>query len=270
MIKLLLVEDDPEMLDLTAYVLRRERFVVAEAGDGAQALRRFRADRPDLVILDLGLPSLDGFEVLRHIRDESEVPVLVLTGRSTAQDILRAFNLGSDDFIPKPFEFRELVARIRAVLRRTKLATQESAEPSVQLDGLTLDPQTYEVGWREASVRLTPTEFRILYLLATNANKVVPTSRMYTYVWGSQGGDANALRSHISHLRHKLALEVAGDTPGTISSVPAVGYIFRRPISQPGLSAAAAEPSVVSSSRAAPAAPPPSAPLLRAAAAPSS
>ena len=251
-------------------VLRRERFVVAEAGDGAQALRRFRADRPDLVILDLGLPSLDGFEVLRHIRDESEVPVLVLTGRSTAQDILRAFNLGSDDFIPKPFEFRELVARIRAVLRRTKLATQESAEPSVQLDGLTLDPQTYEVGWREASVRLTPTEFRILYLLATNANKVVPTSRMYTYVWGSQGGDANALRSHISHLRHKLALEVAGDTPGTISSVPAVGYIFRRPISQPGLSAAAAEPSVVSSSRAAPAAPPPSAPLLRAAAAPSS
>jgi DNA-binding response OmpR family regulator len=228
MIKLLLVEDDPEMLDLTAYVLRRERFVVAEAGDGAQALRRFRADRPDLVILDLGLPSLDGFEVLRHIRDESEVPVLVLTGRSAAQDILRAFNLGSDDFIPKPFEFRELVARIRAVLRRTKLAAQESAEPSVQLDGLTLDPQTYEVGWREASVRLTPTEFRILYLLATNAGKVVPTSRMYTYVWGSQGGDANALRSHISHLRHKLALEVAGDVPGTISSVPAVGYVFRR------------------------------------------
>ncbi len=98
----------------------------------------------------------------------------------------------------------------------------------MELDGLTLDPQTYEVGWRQASVRLTPTEFRILYLLATNAGKVVPASRIYTYVWGSQGGDANALRSHISHLRHKLALEVGGDVPGTVLSVPAVGYIFRR------------------------------------------
>jgi len=228
MIKLLLVEDDPDILDVTAYVLRRERFVVAEAGDGAQALRRFKADRPDLVILDLGLPSLDGFEVLRHIRDDSETPVLVVTGRRDAQDVLRAFNLGTDDFIPKPFEFRELIARIRAVLRRTKVATKEPAEPSMELDGLTLDPQTYEVGWRQASVRLTPTEFRILYLLATNAGKVVPASRIYTYVWGSQGGDANALRSHISHLRHKLALEVGGDVPGTVLAVPAVGYIFRR------------------------------------------
>jgi DNA-binding response OmpR family regulator len=227
-IKLLLVEDDPDMLDLTAYVLRRERFVVAEASDGAQALRRWRADRPDLVILDLGLPSLDGFEVLRQIRGDAETPVLVLTGRRDAQDILRAFNLGTDDFMPKPFEFRELVARVRAVLRRSKLPVEEPGEPHLQLDGLTLDPQTYEVGWRDASVRLTPTEFRILYLLATSAGKVVPASRIYTYVWGSAGGDANALRSHISHLRRKLELEVGGDVPGTISSVPAVGYIFKR------------------------------------------
>ena len=245
MIKLLLVEDDPDMLDLTAYVLRRERFVVAEASDGAQALRRWRADRPDLVILDLGLPALDGFEVLRNIRGDSETPVLVLTGRRDAQDILRAFNLGTDDFMPKPFEFRELIARVRAVLRRSKLPVDEPGEPRLQLDGLSLDPQTYEVGWREASVRLTPTEFRILYLLATNSGKVVPASRMYTYVWGSAGGDANALRSHISHLRRKLELEVAGDVPGTISSVPAVGYIFRRsaPTSPPVAPKASAPPS---------------------------
>ena len=105
---------------------------------------------------------------------------------------------------------------------------------------MTLDPQTYEVGWREASVRLTPTEFRILYLLATSADKVVPASRLYTYVWGSAGGDANALRSHISHLRRKLEVGVGGDVPGTISSVPAVGYIFRR--SGPKPTAAASAP----------------------------
>lgn len=235
MIKILLVEDDPDILDLTAYVLRRERFVVVEATDGAQALRRWKTDRPDLVIMDLGLPGMDGFEVLRRIREEDQTPVLVITGRKDAHDILRCFNLGSDDFVPKPFEHRELIARARAILRRAQATESEATEPSVQLDGLTLDPVTYEVTWREDSVRLTPTEFRILYLLVTNAGHVVPASRLYTYVWGSEGADANALRSHISHLRRKL--EASGATPGTITSIPAVGYIFRRTVE-----AALAEP----------------------------
>jgi len=225
-IKILLVEDDPDILDLTAYVLRRERFVVIEASDGAQALRRWKVDRPDLVIMDLGLPSLDGFEVLRRIRDEDQTPVLVITGRKDAHDILRVFNLGSDDFVPKPFEYRELVARVRAILRRAQIAKADASEPTVQLDGLTLDPVSYEVMWRKESVRLTPTEFRILYLLITNAGHVVPASRLYTYVWGSDGADANALRSHMSHLRRKL--ESSGPPPGTITSIPAVGYVFKR------------------------------------------
>ena len=225
-IKILLVEDDPDILDLTSYVLRRERFVVIEASDGAQALRRWKTDRPDLVIMDLGLPSVDGFEVLRRIREEDQTPILVITGRKDAHDILRAFNLGTDDFVPKPFEFRELTARVRAILRRAQVAQAEAPEPSVQLDGMTLDPVAYELTWRDESVRLTPTEFRILYLLVTNAGHVVPASRLYTYVWGSDGADANALRSHISHLRRKL--EVGGAPPGTISSIPAVGYVFRR------------------------------------------
>ena len=224
-IKILLVEDDPDVRDLTAYVLRRERFVVVEASDGASALRRWKADRPDLVVLDLGLPSMDGFEVVRRIREEEETPILVVTGRKDAQDVLRCFNLGSDDFVPKPVEFRELIARIRAVLRRAN-ATVETSEPSVQVDGLRLDPESYEVTWRNECVRLTPTEFRILYLLITNAGHVVPATRLYTYVWGSEGADANALRSHMSHLRRKL--EVGGEVPGTITAVPAVGYVFRR------------------------------------------
>jgi DNA-binding response OmpR family regulator len=224
-IKILLVEDDPDALDLASYVLRRERFVVLEASDGAQALRRWKADRPDLVILDLGVPSLDGFEVLRRIRNEDQTPVLVLTGRRDAHDVLRTFNLGTDDFMPKPYQFPELVARVRALLRRAKAAPAETAEPKVQVEGLTLDPETYEVTWKDSTVRLTPTEFRILYLLVTNAGHVVPASRLYTYVWGSDGADANALRSHMSHLRRKI--EGLSESPGTISAVPAVGYAFR-------------------------------------------
>lgn len=225
MIKILLVEDDSSLLDLTAYVLRRERFVVVEAADGAQALRRWKSDRPDLVVLDLGLPTVDGFELIRRIREEVQVPVLVMTGRREARDIQRCFNLGSDDFVPKPFEFPELVARIHAILRRTQNKALETVEPRVQVDGLSLDPEVNEVGWCGETVRLTPTEFRILYLLATNAGHVVPASRLYTYVWGSNGADANALRSHISHLRRKL--EFRGQVPARITSVPAVGYILR-------------------------------------------
>jgi len=222
--RVLLVEDDPEILDLTAYVLRRERFVVIEAAEGEQALRRWKTERPDIVVLDLGLPTIDGFEALRRIRDKDATPILV-TAQKDSQVVLRAFNLGSDDFLAKPFEFRELAARIRAILRRTRGGAREEVEPRVQFDGLSLDPDTYEVNWHDAYVRLTPTEFRILYVLATNAGQVVSVNRLYTYVWGSEGGDANALRSHISHVRRKL--EACGDTPGTITSVPALGYIFR-------------------------------------------
>src|SRR4029077_3776172 len=160
---------------------------------------------------------------------EDQTPVLVLTGRRDAQDMLRTFNLGTDDFLPKPFEFRELVTRIPPLPRRAKVAPAEATEPSVQVDGLRLDPETYEVTWRSTCIRLTPTEFRILYLLVTNASHVVPSSRLYTYVWGSEGADANALRSHLSHLRRKL--EAGGDAPGTITSVPAVGYLYR-PVGQ--------------------------------------
>jgi two-component system OmpR family response regulator len=228
MIKVLVVEDDPELLDLTAYVLRRQRFVVLEASDGPQALRKWKADRPDIVLLDLGLPGIDGFEVLRRIRDEEDgTPILILTARRDAQDFLRAFNLGTDDFLRKPFEYTELSARIRALLRRAHGgAARETSEPRAEIDGLSLDPETYEVMWRDEFVRLTPTEFRILYLLITNSGHVVSANRLYTYVWGSEGADANALRSHISHLRRKL--EAKGAAPGAISAVPGVGYVFRR------------------------------------------
>lgn len=225
MTKILLVEDDRDILDLAAYFLRRERFLVVDAADGPQAIRRWEVDRPDLVVLDLGLPGLDGFEVVRRIREADETPILVLTGRKDSQAILRCFDLGIDDFMSKPFEFSELTARIRAILRRARRTLDQPAQ-QIELDGLCLDPEANEATWRDARVRLTPTEFRILYVLATSAGHVVPVNRLYTYVWGSEGGEANALRSHISHLRRKLAIH--GPTPGTITAIPAVGYVFRR------------------------------------------
>jgi DNA-binding response OmpR family regulator len=223
-IKILVVEDDADLRDLTAYMLRRERFAVIEAGDGAEALRRWKAERPDLVVLDLGLPGIDGLNVLQVIRARDNTPILVLTGRTGTEDRLRSFNLGSDDFLAKPFEFRELTARIRAILRRTKGSSYDETEVPVQRDGLRLVPETSEVQWRDACVRLTPTEFRILHVLVTNAGHVVSAHRLYTYVWGGDGADANALRTHISHIRRKLTF--GSDPPAKITSVPAVGYIF--------------------------------------------
>ena len=225
MIKILVVEDDPDLRDLTAYVLRRDRFVVVEAPDGLEALRRWDTDRPDLVVLDLGLPGMDGFEVLRQIREQDKTPVLVLTGRTESRDVVRTFGLGTDDFLAKPFEFRELTARIRAILRRVQGGSYDETEAPVEVGGLRLTPEDYEARWREEVVRLTRTEFRILYLLVANAGHVVSTSRLYTYVWGSGGADANALRTHISHIRRKL--DRSGTALGEITSVPGVGYVFR-------------------------------------------
>lgn len=230
MLKVLLVEPEHELLDLAAYVMRRERFVVIEATDGTTALRRWKADRPDIIVLDLAVPGVDGFDVLRRIREDDEsTPILVVSERRNAKDLVLSFNLGSDDFISKPFDFPELLARMRAVLRRSRGTQEAQAEPRLELNGLVLDPEAYEVTWRDRWVRFTPTEFRILYLLATNAGHVVSTGRLYSYVWGGDGGDPNALRSHISHIRRKIE-EIGGEAPGRVTSVPAVGYVFRQMI----------------------------------------
>jgi DNA-binding response OmpR family regulator len=230
--KLLLVEDDRDQLEITAYMLRRERFTVVEASDGEQALRRFRRERPDLVVVSLAIPPPDGFEVLRQIRAEERTPVLVVAARNDRQDICRCFELGADDFITKPYVFRELALRVRAILRRSSTAADEATAARLEHGGLCLDPETHEVAQGSFVVRLTPTEFRIFYALVRSADHVVPASRMFMYVWGSENGAANSLRSHICHLRRKLGLD--GGARGSIASVPAVGYVYRAVIPRAG------------------------------------
>jgi DNA-binding response OmpR family regulator len=223
--KVLLVEDDLDQLDITAHMLRRERFAVIEASDGAQALRRFKTERPDLVIVALALPPPDGFELLRSIRAEDQTPVLVVSGPNDRKDTYRCFELGADDCITKPYEYRELTFRIRAILRRSQGPIREETEHRLELEGLRLDPEAHEVEQGSSVTRLTPTEFRIFYALVKNAGHVVPANRLFSDVWGNDGGAANSLRSHICHLRKKLGLDRGAR--GSIASVPAVGYVFR-------------------------------------------
>ena len=235
--KVLLVEDDLDQLDITAYMLRRERFSVVEASDGAQALRRFKTERPDLVVVNLALPPPGGVEVLRQVRAVARTPVLVVTGRQDGQDIIRCLELGADDFITKPYVFRELALRIRAISRRSGASTRAETEARLELGALRLEPETNEVARGSLVIRLTPTEFRIFYTLVKSTDHVVPANRLFAYVWGSDGGAANSLRSHICHLRKKLGLDGGGG--GSIVSVPAVGYVFRPSVS---LTPTASEP----------------------------
>jgi DNA-binding response OmpR family regulator len=205
-------------------MLRRERFVVVEASDVEQALRRFRIERPDVVVVTLELPPPGGLEVLRRIRAEDRTPVLVVTGRSDREDISRSFELGADDFITKPYVYTELTLRIRALLGRAGGPVREGLE-ALELEDFRLDPETHEVARGSVVVRLTPTEFKIFYTLVKHAGRVVPATRLFAYVWGSESGAANSLRSHICHLRKKVGLD--GGVHGSIASVPAVGYVFQ-------------------------------------------
>lgn len=223
--KILLIEDDPDLLDLTAYTLRRERWSVIEASDAVHAIRGWRTARPDVVLVDLALPRGDGFEVLKKIREVDQTPAIVLTGSSREQDLIRAFELGADDYLTKPFRARELVARIRAIVRRAGTHLGELGQPTLEVGDFRLDPELHEITRGERVVRLTPIEFRIFHLLAINAGRVVTNSRLLSYVWGPDGGDPNALRSHVSHIRAKLALGKPGSS--SITGVPLVGYCFR-------------------------------------------
>ncbi len=220
--KILLVDDDVDLLDVTAYALRREGFTIIVATDGAQALRRWQSERPDLVVLDVGLPHHTGFEVCRTIRQGGDTPVILLTGLHAEEHVVRGFQLGADDYVTKPFSPRQLAMRIRAVLRRGPQTGQPEPVRQLRLGELALDRESHEARHGERAIALTPIEFRLLYILASNAGRVVSSSRLVDYAWGYDGGDVSLLKTHISHLRKKLALPQAD--LGDIRAVPRVGY----------------------------------------------
>jgi len=220
--KVLVVEDDVDLLDLTTYALRREGYTVLAAIDGQQALQRWEAEQPDIVLLDANLPKLNGFEVCRRIRQESQTPVIMLTAQDEEEDVVRGLTLGADDYVTKPFSAKQLTARMKAVLRRTQADSYRRATSEVRAGDLHLDLQSHEATKGGRPVQITVLEFRILYLLAMNEGRVIPYSRLVEYAWGYDGGDASLLKTHICHLRHKLGLPADG--PGSVKAVAGIGY----------------------------------------------
>lgn len=244
--KVLLVDDDPDEMDITTFLLRRDGFVVVGASDEAEALRRFRREQPNIVVATFELLSSGGVELLRRIRAEGRTPVLVTIGRRNSQEVLRSVDLGADDFIVKPYIWQELALRVQAIVRRVTRDVNQEPEVTLEVGDIHLDPEAHIAARGSFEVRLTPTEFRICYALLESADRVVPIDRLLMLVAGSKEGAASSLRSHICHLRKKLALD--GGLRGSIASVPAVGYVFRVPQQEMDLPGAFSLPHVAAGS----------------------
>ncbi len=223
--KILLADDDAELLEVTAYALRREGFAVIAANDGAQALRRWQQEHPDIVVLDVNMPELDGFAICRQIRDAGATPVILLTALNQEEQIIRGFEAGADDYVTKPFSPRQLAMRLRAIWRRSANGEPEPVR-ELRLGPLVLDAESHEVTLGEQPIHLTPIEFRLLFILAANTGRVVSTARLVEYGWGYDGGDVSLLKTHVSHLRKKLGLPL--DDLGAIRAIPGVGYRLSR------------------------------------------
>ena len=219
--KILVADDDTDLLDLVAYALGQGGYLVAKARDGSEALAQFERESPDLVILDINMPGRTGFEVCAAIREASTIPVMMLTARGEEQDLVRALDLGADDYLTKPFSPRTLLARVMALLRRAKL--ERSAGPAtagrVTLDA---DDSTVRIGTGQPVV-LTKLEFRLMQALLAQAGKAVHSDRLLTLVWGRRGsGDRQLLKQLVHRLRHKIEPNPA--VPQLLQTAAVSGY----------------------------------------------
>jgi DNA-binding response OmpR family regulator len=221
--KVLVVDDEPMVREVVVAYLLREGFEVVEAADGPSALERINDSRPDLVVLDVMLPKLDGFSVLTHVRKALDVPVILLTARTEEADRVLGLELGADDYVVKPFSPRELAARVRSVLRRSRRAPTSDR---LEFDGLTIDGTTREVALAGAVVDLTPKEFDLLAFLAASPRQVFSRGQLLEQVWDSSPDyqDPSTVTVHVRRIRQKI--EDNPDEPRWIATVWGVGYRF--------------------------------------------
>jgi two-component system KDP operon response regulator KdpE len=224
--KILIVDDEPQIRRVMRVILASEQYEIAEARSGEAALLRFREFLPDLVLLDLNMPGLSGLETCRAIRETSEVPIIVLTVRREEDEKVEALDAGADDYVTKPFGKQELLARIRAALRRSP--SFAGTVPRTFISGdLEIDFEARKIRSGKKSVRLTPKEFDLLRYLVTHAGKPVPHRELLQSVWGPDYGDqTDYLRVFITHLRKKIEPNPA--KPRYILTEPWIGYRFER------------------------------------------
>ena len=224
--KILVVDDEPHIVELVKYNLLQEGYNVFTAYDGVEAVTRVRQERPDLIILDIMLPYVDGLEVCRQIRRESSIPIIMLTAKDGELERVVGLELGADDYVTKPFSPRELVARVRAILRRT---TRDAATPTagpLRSGELVLDPTTHEVTLHGRLIELTAREFELLKLLMSHPNRVFTRDFLLEHIWGyDYYGSTRTVDMHISRLREKIEDDPAA--PTFIVTVRGVGYKFK-------------------------------------------
>ena len=223
--RVLVVDDEANIAELVATALRYEGFEVTTASSGTQALETVVTARPDLIVLDVMLPDLDGFEVARRLGEQGKaVPILFLTARDSTDDKIRGLTIGGDDYVTKPFSLSELLARVHAVLRRGQV--HGASHSRLVLGDLEMDDDTKEVVRGSRPIELTATEYRLLRYLLANGGKVLTRAQLLDHVWDYDfGGDSGVLETYISYLRKKIDVEA----PALIHTVRGVGYSLRSP-----------------------------------------
>ena len=225
---ILVVEDEESFVDALRVALKKEGFRVLVARDGIEAVDAFAAARPDLVLLDVILPKMSGLDVCRHIRSASAVPIIMVSAKDAEIDKVVGLEVGADDYVTKPFSLRELVARIRAALRRAPLADEPASLDAVEVGEVRVDPERHEVHVRGERVELPLKEFELLHLLVENAGRVLPRETIIDRVWGPHYfGDTKTLDVHIKRLRSKVEDEPS--LPTRIVTIRGLGYKFETP-----------------------------------------
>ena len=226
--RILAVDDEPRYLEIIRFNLETAGYRVSSAATGEEALDALVGDEPDLVVLDVMLPGLDGFEVCRQIREHSSCPIIMLTAKGAEEDKVRGLRLGADDYVTKPFSAQELLARVEAVLRRARPPEAGEHPATISIGDLRIDQQRKQVVQGEREVRLSPTEYRLLLCLALDAGVVLARDDLLTRVWGTAyKGEDEILRVTLWRLRHKL--EEDPSAPRYIVTRPGLGYMLAAP-----------------------------------------
>jgi DNA-binding response OmpR family regulator len=223
--KALIVDDDLALIDVLDFTLRRAGFTTVFAHDGATALKRWESEAPDLVILDWNLPKLNGLEVCRLIRAQADTPIIILSVRSSEDDVVKGLEIGADDYIIKPFSARQLVARAEALLRRAKVSLP-SVEP-VSACGLTLDASRAQVTVNDGPpIKLTKLESRLLEILILNHGLVLSVDTLIDHIWGPAGGERAMVKQLVYRIRKKIERDLAN--PQFIETIGGVGYALKK------------------------------------------